>query len=545
MLTFDLQTFIDSNFLARESADLARLHNRLRGAVAEHKMTVAQLEARAGELHHQIAAAEQHHQNLLAEIATAEAHLHRAKVAGADVAKLSAEAKAKATVAATLTADIDRLKAELNSLTGALERAEKQHQTALTKLKADLDRSKADHAAELEALEAERVQRIKAIDLEIESAENALADVMDRQQQIQREIIEGAEREIEIARRQFENERNAAVIQLESDRVATHKELTMATETVIEKYRPTIEAPLLEQVRLLEIELGKMAKQLTAKKGDDLIWNPDQIREFLLDIDADGDAPSHLRIAGATKSGKSYFVNQIISGGLESVGFAADFTVIDPYHSQTKWAVPPTVKNDADAAAALIMEWAEACSGEPLTRPHVLVVDELDSLISDFGPELADAIKTIVKKGRHFGRYFYWLGQNGNVPKKMQWSDVKNFNQIYIGSVADDYAENGLKGRNKNRWLGELEALRDKSKYHAIIHCKGANPYTRLLPREYFTTTPPGATAEPPAEPTNPTTTAPALTCPKCHSSKVKKAGNLNGRQRIKCNDCGKQSYAD
>jgi hypothetical protein len=540
MLTFDLQNFIDSNFLAKESADLARLNRRLKGAVAERKITVAHLDAQIAELNHQIAAASVGKRNLLAEIAGAETELARAKIAAADVAKLSAEAKTKADKVAQLTGQIDRLQAELNSLTGALERAEKKHQTALSRLKAELEQAKSDHAAELETLESERVQRIKAIGLEIEAQESALADVIERQQQIQREIIEGAEREIEISRREFANERQAAVIQLEADRVAVHKELTMAQETVIEKYKPTIEAPLLEQIRLLEIELGKLAKQMTAKQGDNLIWNPDQIREFLLDIDADGDAPSHLRICGATKSGKSFLVNQIISGGLKSLGFDADFTVIDPYHSQTKWAVPPTVKNDPDAAAALIMQWAEACSGEPLTRPAVLVVDELDSLISDYGPELAEAIKTIVKKGRHFGRYFYWLGQNGNVPKKMQWSDVKNFNQIYLGNVADDYAENGLKGRNKNKWLGELEALRDKSKYHALIHCKGANPYTRLLPREYFTTTPPGATAEPAAEST---TTAPA--CPKCGSTKVKKAGNLNGRQRIKCNDCGKQSYAD
>jgi hypothetical protein len=122
----------------------------------------------------------------------------------------------------------------------------------------------------------------------------------------------------------------------------------------------------------------------------------------------------------------------------------------------------------------------------------------------------------------------------------MQWSDVKNFNQIYLGSVADDYCENGMKGRQKNRWLGELEALRDKSKYHSIVHCKGCNPYTRLLPKAYFETE---ATAT--ASETGATAAEPVLKCPKCGSANTKKAGALNGRQRLKCHDCTKQSYAE
>jgi hypothetical protein len=305
-----------------------------------------------------------------------------------------------------------------------------------------------------------------------------------------------------------------------------------------------IEAPLLEELRQTQIEVGRVHKKLAEKAGDDLTWNPDQIREFLLDIDADGDSPSHVRVCGATKSGKSFFVNQIISVGLKSLGFDADFTVIDPYHSQTKWVIPPTVSNDSEAAVALIMQWAAACDGKPLDRPGVLVVDELDSLLADYkdkAPDkekdlLAAAIKTIVKKGRHYNRFFYWLGQNGNTSAGLQWSDIKNLNQIYLGGVADDYCENGLKGRNKNRWLGELEALRDKSKYHALVHCKGANPYTRLLPKSYFETE---ATAvEITAAPTK-------MVCPKCQSTKTKKSGILNGRQRLYCHDCKADSYAE
>jgi hypothetical protein len=37
----------------------------------------------------------------------------------------------------------------------------------------------------------------------------------------------------------------------------------------------------------------------------------------------------------------------------------------------------------------------------------------------------------------------------------------------------------------------------------------------------------------------------PGLKCPKCQSANTKRAGALNGRQRLKCHDCGKQSFAE
>lgn len=557
MLTFDLQNFIDSNFLARESADLARLNRRLKGAVAEHKINVAQLEARAGELRHQIAAGEQHKRNLLAEIAGAETELHRAKIAAADVVKLSAEAKAKATVAQTITADIDRLKAELQGLTGALERAEKKHQTALTRLRAELEQAKAEHGAELEALEAERVQRIKAICLEIESAESALADVIERQQQIQREIIEGAEREIEIARRQFENERNAAVIQLESDRVAVHKELTMAQETVMEKYRPVIEGPLRAEIEALEIELGRLTKKLTAKESKvGFEWTAEQIEALLVRTLEDGTRrPNHLRIAGESESGKSHFINQLISQGLQHFGLDCDFELYDPYPSDTRWAIPPTISDDSKAVLARLNHWKEFVedqNAQKLPRPLILVCDEADEMIRQYKAEFVDCVKAIWKRGRHVNVIGWLLGQNGNVKNlaPLDWSDMKNAGAVYLGQVCFDYLKNAMKGRAMNTLTGELEIIAEKHPYYALVHPKGkSRPYPVAVPKVLFpttttTTTPPGAT--PPAEPTNPTTTtAPALACPKCGSDKVKKAGNLNGRQRIKCNDCGKQSYAD
>ena len=563
-----VQEFIDSNFLARETSELGRVNAQLKGAVSLNRGTLAQLQAEIESHHRAIDAAadrrrqieselealDQNKATLWREVARLRDRHGAAVVALSEVENASEAAKARAlglisdreSTAARMAAEaqgkaqaITGLNQELDRLKAALSEAEARFSEKQAALLQTYETALGQHRAKLESLETAAFERGEALDAEIQNRQSRIAELEQEYSELKGQIIAEAEREIELQRRAFELERQSVVNELESERLQVHKELTSAQESVIEKYRPMIEAPLLEEVRALQIEVGRVHKKLAEKAGDDLVWSPDQIREFLLDVDADGDSPSHLRICGATKSGKSFLVNQIISGGLKSLGFDAAFTVIDPYHSQTKWATPPAVKDDPQAAYELILQWAAACDGSPLDRPAVLVVDELDSLISDYGESLSEAIKKIIKRGRHNNRFFYWLGQSGNCPKKFQWTDIKNFNQIYLGTVADDYAENGLKGRNKNRWLGELEALRDKSKYHALIHEKGCNPHARLLPKNYFTAAPSAPSATPGA------TTEPGLSCPKCGSGAVKRAGSLNGRQRIKCHDCGKQSFAE
>ena len=425
--------------------------------------------------------------------------------------------------------------AELNQrishLTDVISRIEStihQHKNALNSAELALRQRQQiamdKHKQTLENLARAESERIEAINKGLKVRAQKVAELKGQYNEIRDRRIAETEREIRLRQQEFNLRIQQHTLEFRESQTRALEDLKFQRYAIISEIRPQIEAPLLNEIAALEVELGKLQRKLAGKdNGNSLVWTAEQIRAFLLDDDPL--APSHLRICGATKSGKSYFVNQIISGGLKSLGFDAEFTVVDPYFSQTQWAVKPTISDDSEAARGLILQWSEACDGEPLPKPSILVVDELDSLLADY-PILSEAIKKIVKKGRHFNRFFYWLGQNGNCPKQLQWSDVKNFNQIYLGSVADDYAENGLKGRNKNRWLGELEALREKSKYHAIAHPKGMNPYTVLLPGQYFEPAPQAIAPQ-------------ALTCPKCGSRDIKKNGiHIDGRQKIKCSSC-------
>jgi transposase-like protein len=60
------------------------------------------------------------------------------------------------------------------------------------------------------------------------------------------------------------------------------------------------------------------------------------------------------------------------------------------------------------------------------------------------------------------------------------------------------------------------------------------------LPKSYFESTEAAAASE-----TTAAAVEPGLKCPKCQSANTKRAGALNGRQRVKCHDCGKQSFAE
>jgi hypothetical protein len=117
---------------------------------------------------------------------------------------------------------------------------------------------------------------------------------------------------------------------------------------------------------------------------------------------------------------------------------------------------------------------------------------------------------------------------------------------IYLSAVAVDYVENGMKGRDKNRLLGELEALSEKTRYYALIQPKEKKPYCATVPERLFPDSPTGGRETPGPAPAQPALPPGALVCPKCESSKVKKNGTalINGerRARILCHDCGKNS---
>jgi hypothetical protein len=356
--------------------------------------------------------------------------------------------------------------------------------------------------------------------------------------QIRDEAVASAEAEIELARRKFQVETEAVLNTIEREKLEASKAIHFDEQQQLERWRPILAAPLEAEIEALEVENGRLIKLLSAKAGKPLEWQAEQIAALLTHNRQGELGPNHLRIAGASESGKSHLVNQLIAGGLASLGVAATFTVLDPFGSDTQWAISPTVSDDPELAAATVREWADAAKDRAnrLSSPNILVIDEADTLIKDH--QLAGTVKDLIKMGRHCNRFIWFCGQNGNTIPGLQWSDLRNVSAIYLSAVAVDYVENGMKGRDRNRLLGELEALSEKTRYYALIQAKEKKPYCATVPERLFPDSPTGERETPAQAPAQPAPPPGALVCPKCESSRVKR----NGGGRIYCHDCGKNS---
>ena len=531
-----LNGFVDDLFLGRHVADLTELNRELGHAAADRRAEIAAAEQRlsdlagrereavamAAELRRQIAVLERDRESAAAGAATARATLSAATVERDQVGSTLAALQQQH---GDLTAAIAALQQQHSDLTAAIAALQQQHT-------ATIDTAANTHAARIAAIESE----IAAAEQRRTAAESAAAIAEANAAALHDQAIATATGEIAAARRQFELEVESTMLQIERERVTAAKELQFNQAGVIDKLRPAIEAPLVAEIEDLQRELGRLTA--VKKTPADHTWRVDQIRE-LITQQRDQVGPNHLRVAGASESGKSYLINQLIAGGLASVGVAADFVVLDPFGSDTDWATPPTVTDDPEAAAEIVIEWSEAAKDRStrLERPTILVIDEGDTLIKDFA--LAGAVKDLLKMGRHANRFLWLCGQNGNTIPSMQWSDLRNMAQIYLGGVAVDYCENGLKGRDRNRLLGELEALSAATRYYALIQRKDAKPYCVTVPKVLF----PDAAGLVSETEANPQATPAAAACPKCGGTRIKSDGyTRDRRRRIYCHDCIRRS---
>ncbi len=579
-----VMSWVESNLLQNESRQLARLQAELRRQIAAKEHYLAELATEIERQQDSLAQLNRTRFSLAGELASLEQQQgsYRASAEAAAAATATAQAELREFIAeqerasaelATIANQHHQLSAELASLEAAkaterkaieqLQQQQQRLQQQIARLEAEIvtiratvatERERANRElsaelaaaaelardgaeAEMEAIAATVAGARAEAEAELAAARDEIEAARAHAGQIRDEAVASAEAEIELARRRFDVETTAVLNTIERERIEASKAIHFDEQKQLERWRPILAAPLEAEIEALEVENGRLIKLLSAKAGKPLEWQAEQIAALLTHNRQGELGPNHLRIAGASESGKSHLVNQLIAGGLASLGVAATFTVLDPFGSDTTWAIPPTVSDDPELAAATVREWAEAAKDRAnrLPGPAILVIDEADTLIKDH--QLAGTVKDLIKMGRHANRFIWFCGQNGNAVPGLQWSDLRNVSGIYLSAVAVDYVENGMKGRDKNRLLGELEALSEKTRYYALIQPKEKKPYCATVPERLFPDSPTGGRETPaqaPAQQAQPR----ALVCPKCESSRVKR----NGGGRIYCHDCGKNS---
>jgi hypothetical protein len=508
---------------ARQAADLAQAE--LREFIAERERAEAEL-AELAERHSAMAAEltaiEAAKATELAALGQLQAQQQRLQQ---QIARLEAEI---ATIRATVATERERANRELSAELAAA---------------AELARDGAE--AEMEAIAATVAGARAEAEAELAAARDEIELARAQASQIRDEAVASAEAEIELARRKFQLEAEAVLNTIEREKLEASKAIHFDEQRQIERWRPILAAPLEAEIEALEVENGRLIKLLSAKQGNSLEWQPEQIKQLLVRALDDGNLrPNHLRIAGESESGKSHLVNQLLTSGIAAMGLSCDIELYDPYPSDTNWAISPTIADDPEAVVARLAELRELCeSASPAKRqrPLLIVLDEGDELIRQFKTAVTDSLKAILKRGRHVNLILWVMGQNGNVKglSPMDWSDLKNAGAIYLNQVGYDYIKNGLSGRASNTLQGEIDAIAGKHSYYALIHPKGApRPYAVAVPKRLFPDSHTGEGETPAQAPAQPAPPPGALVCPKCQSSKVKR----NGGGRIYCHDCGKNS---
>lgn len=534
-----LANWLDTNVLTDEATRLARLTRQvtsqiselsqrrdiLSGEVAAFDKLIGQLQKTRNEHLTELAALDRK-VSINRELSTqAQAELD---------ALTTAIESARATVAA-LENEATTLEQQIAVLT--------QHHATLQAATPAIEATQAQ--AQAEATEAARVELARIV-AATEAAREQLTQAQDDRARLKQDAIAEAEAEISLARRQFELETAIAIQNVEASKFEALKEIQSNEMSIVERWREALTEPLQAELDAAQVEIGRLARLLAAKRGDSLEWQLEQVKALLVRSLEDGTVrPNHLRIAGESESGKSHLVNQLITSGVAAMGLGVDIELYDPYPSDTTWEIAPTIADDPEAIAARLVELKELCQSPDrakLARPLIVVVDECDALILQFKGAVTEALKVILKRGRHCNVILWMLGQNANVKALgWDWSDIKNAGGVYLNQVGYDYAKNGMAGRNTGI-VGELDAIASRYPYYALIHPKGAaRPYAVAVPKVLFPTA--KAATEAATEAQGIAQGVGKVACPKCKSDRTKSNGKaLEGKRRIYCNNCGKSS---
>jgi len=531
-----IASWVDQTLLKNESAQLAQLKRQLRSQIADLNRDQQVASGELAALERLINQASEQRRDALAELATLAAQRQTTAAEVAQLAQRRDELAAELTALAEQQAAAEQALASLREQQADTEQALREQQQALEQA----------HAATQVAADTAAANALEPPQVDLVAIAAEVAQLTQRRDQLAAEInaeIEKANTEISLSRRQFEAEIERVTLAIERDKFEAERALADSTAAAAERWREYWQSPVLADLTEAEAEIGRLSKLLEAKQGKTWEWTQQQIKALLVKTLDDGSLrPQHCRISGESESGKSHLVNQLLTSGLKALGLDIDVELYDPYPSDTNWKIKPTIADDPAAVVTALASWREICeSDQPATRerPLLIVLDEADEMIRQFGEQVTSSIKALIKRGRHCNLIIWLLGQNANVVKGMDWSDLRGAAGIYLNQCGYEYVKNGLKGRNCNVLQGELDAIAAKTPYYAIVHPKAApRPYAVAVPKQLF---------EQPAQPASQPAPTPAavptgVVCPHCSSSRTKYNGRRKdtGERRRACHDCGK-----
>lgn len=428
----------------------------------------------------------------------------------------------------------ERVKEADTRLSSKIACDEKEYSEAVKDLENNLQAKKTELANEIKDLE-ELKKEAEEVLLSLQSQSSEL---------IERFKNEGLS-QIALDRKAFEIDCQTLRNQIEETRLQAETtirqkedELRDKTQSLRERFYGEFQQTILiPELEARDSEIAKLyAKIEKLQKGDNdnSFWKIEEIKKALFrELDKGTLRPNHARIMGESESGKSNFINKTLTTGFNYFGIQCDIELHDPFPSDTNWSIEVAFQSDPEATFERVVEVGEFLKSDKAKRvkPLLIVIDECDRLLRQFGKPFANTILDIFSGGRHKNIILWVMGQNGNANKwkPLEWTDFDNCCQIALGQTSLQYLKNGLKDvlttQQSNRLKGQYENIAEETEYLGIIRPKRANPYVRAIPFSPF----------PGDEDTG-------IQCVKCESTNTKKIGKTpkTNKQRYQCNDCKK-----
>lgn len=290
----------------------------------------------------------------------------------------------------------------------------------------------------------------------------------------------------------------------------------------------------------------------------------------------------HVRITGETDTGKSTLVNNIV-GLILAQNPTCEVKLYNPLYGSKydKWQIAASwrtfdefpqviheIESEFERRAKIAAKSKDKGLGYPDFPVRLYVLDECENSIS-LHPDCAKALKRCLNHGRHQDLFVIYITQSPLA------SAVKLNRPDFNASIGFHLGRNALRVLKDLDFGSEIKEtltsqyelrLQRGDKYSVLCDVKNelywayppapncyeipnevstqgklAQSLESLLDREYDQK---GSSPSPPQNPgLNENCTSPpsAQTCPRCHSSNLRKKGKSGIKQRYECKDCGKQ----
>ncbi len=213
----------------------------------------------------------------------------------------------------------------------------------------------------------------------------------------------------------------------------------------------------------------------------------------------------HARVNGETGSGKSSFVCNL-ANILTHIHKSAKFISNDPKYplsldwelELSDWQRKPKYKGIENALQGLVAMTGEikhrldlvTIDVESNRKPRkfnkqVWLIDEIDWIISDYGNDATNELRTGLKVGRALEVVIIYFGQTDRCSRlKMTKDDFRNTTNISLGSNIPDAIELYVHDQGLAKELLELYWLENNrgNKYLALVAQVGKKPFLAQLP---------------------------------------------------------------